>query len=153
MATQYPDWACMAQPAIVPQQQQMLWPAYPQRRVAARVGQVAEAPEERGAQNPQAARRRMAPFCNPLSKRLWGISKTLADAKEASANHADAKEGWAKNAMCNFVIKASVDEELPEQQHISKGVRSCACQLNTGILPYIVPTVINKKKMIGMLHS
>ena len=100
----------------------MLLPACPRRRVAARVGQVTEAPEERGAQTPRGARRREAPLCNPWEKRLWGISKTLADAKEASANHADAKEVWAKNAMCNFVTKASVDEELPEQQHISKGV-------------------------------
>ena len=31
----------------------------------------------------------------------------------AVTNHADAKEGWAKNAICNFVTKASVDEALP----------------------------------------
>ena len=37
----------------------------------------------------------------------------------AVTNHADAKEGWAKNAICNFMTKASVDEDLPEQQHIS----------------------------------
>ena len=34
--------------------------------------------------------------------------------------HADAKEGWARNAViCNFVTKGSGDEALPEQQHIS----------------------------------
>ena len=30
----------------------------------------------------------------------------------AVTNHADAKEGWAKNAVCNFVRKAAVDEAL-----------------------------------------
>ena len=34
----------------------------------------------------------------------------------AVTKHADAKEGWAKNAICNFVTKASVDEAIPEQQ-------------------------------------
>ena len=34
-------------------------------------------------------------------------------------NHSDAKDGWDKNAICNFVTKASVDGALPEQQHIS----------------------------------
>ena len=37
----------------------------------------------------------------------------------AVAKHADAKEGWAKNAIYNFVIKASVDEAMLEQQQIS----------------------------------
>ena len=37
----------------------------------------------------------------------------------AATKHADAKEGWAKNAICNFVTKTSVDKAIPEQQHIS----------------------------------
>ena len=38
----------------------------------------------------------------------------------AVTNYADAKEGWARNAViCNFVTKGSGDEALPEQQHIS----------------------------------
>ena len=36
----------------------------------------------------------------------------------AVTTHADAKEGWDKNAICNFVTKAAVDEALQEQQHI-----------------------------------
>ena len=36
----------------------------------------------------------------------------------AATNHADAKEGCAKNATCNMVTKAAVDDALPEQTHI-----------------------------------
>ena len=44
----------------------------------------------------------------------------------AVTKYADAKEGWAKNAICNFVTKASVDEAILKQQHISLGVLSWA---------------------------
>ena len=37
----------------------------------------------------------------------------------AVTKHADAKEGWVKNAICNFGTKASVDEAIPGQQRIS----------------------------------
>ena len=37
----------------------------------------------------------------------------------AVTSHADAKEGWAKSAICKFVTKASVHGALLEQQHIS----------------------------------
>ena len=32
----------------------------------------------------------------------------------AVTKHADAKEGWTKNATCNFVIKALVDVAIQE---------------------------------------
>ena len=35
----------------------------------------------------------------------------------AITNHADAKEGWAKNAIGSFVTKASVDEALAFPEH------------------------------------
>ena len=37
----------------------------------------------------------------------------------AVINHADAKDGWAKNLICNFVTKASEDETIPVPHHIS----------------------------------
>ena len=33
-------------------------------------------------------------------------------------NHAHEMEGWAKNAICNFVTKAAVDNAHLDQQHI-----------------------------------
>ena len=44
----------------------------------------------------------------------------------AVTKHADAKEDWAKKVICNFVKNPSVDEAIPEQQHISWGVLSWA---------------------------
>ena len=42
----------------------------------------------------------------------------------AVTKHADAKEGWAKTAICNFVTKASVDEAIIEFQSSSTYLRA-----------------------------